>query len=579
MPTRGPLPIPFPLSSFPGASAHPGSNNQEGAGRLVNCYAEPLGEATTPTGPSKQVWRRSPGLSQHNNAPTGQSGYRGGLIVNNLSYECWSGNASTLDVAGNYVSLGAFPGTKKVSIARNQAASPNVVAVDPDNGAYVLSGGGAPAFYNGGGNLPQPNSVCFQDGYFFYTIGDNRCFASPLNSVGTINTQTFITAQAKSDVNLLRGIAYGGLLWLFTTGHCEIWQDTAVAAPAFPYTRLLVIEYGLVQQAAIAGWETGFSELLWAAQDFGVYWATPGSFQPIKVSSPDIEKLIEQQVRAGNTLEASVYAFAGKKFWVLSSPAWTWEFNISTKKWNERSSLAGGAYGRWRATGGHPAFNKWLMGDTQTGNLFWLDNSNYTENGAPQLFRIESGPVRDFPNSIRIARADFDFVMGVGTNVANTITTVLGAAANPGGLIRLQVANTAQMSANDTVNVVNVLGTTEANGAWQITVVDPTHIDLQATVFAHAYVSGGQVTDVTAPSGQVAPTVAISCSKDGGYTWGNPLLRQLGQQGKTKRNRVSVKNMGMSSPLGDRWRLDVTDPVYTAILGGTQSSNPAEVGA
>src|SRR5579872_7175764 len=113
-----PVAIPFPLSSFPGA------NPQEGAGRLINCYAEPLGEAQKPSAPAPQVWRRSAGLSLH--AMTAQTGYRGGLIVNNLSYEAFSGNASTVDVNGNVTSLGNFPGTKKVSIARNQAATPDV---------------------------------------------------------------------------------------------------------------------------------------------------------------------------------------------------------------------------------------------------------------------------------------------------------------------------------------------------------------------------------------------------------------------------------------------------------------------
>jgi len=53
-----PSPIPFPLSSFPGA------NPQEGAGRLINCYAEPLGEASKPSAPAPVVWRGSAGLSQ-----------------------------------------------------------------------------------------------------------------------------------------------------------------------------------------------------------------------------------------------------------------------------------------------------------------------------------------------------------------------------------------------------------------------------------------------------------------------------------------------------------------------------------
>src|SRR5260370_1038760 len=167
--------IPFPLSSFPGA------NPQEGAGRLINCYAEPLGEASKPSAPAQQVWRGSSGLSRHAN--TAQAGYRGGLLVKNLAYEVFLNTALTVDAAGNINVLGAFPGAKKVSIARNQAANPDVVAVDVDNGAYQLSGGGAPVNYTGGGVLPQPNSVSNQDGYFFFTIADCRVFASGLNAL------------------------------------------------------------------------------------------------------------------------------------------------------------------------------------------------------------------------------------------------------------------------------------------------------------------------------------------------------------------------------------------------------------
>ena len=261
--------IPFPLSSFPGA------NPQEGAGRLIGCYAEPLGEPAKKSAPAPQKWVGSAGMSQH--AVTAQTGYRGGLTVNNLAYEVFRNNVCTVDAAGNVAVLGNFPGTKKVSIARDQASpSPDVVAVDLDNGAYQLSTGGAPAPYNGGGNLPQPNSVCFQDGYFFFTIAAGQCYASGLNAL-TQNSLTFITCQAKADVTLLRGIAFSGLLLLFTTGSCEVWQDAAIAAPAFPYARQTVLEFGLVQSAAIAGWETGFSELLWVAQDAVTHGADPAT--------------------------------------------------------------------------------------------------------------------------------------------------------------------------------------------------------------------------------------------------------------------------------------------------------------
>jgi hypothetical protein len=401
MSPRGQVDIQWPLSSFPG------STPQESAGRLINCHSEPLGE----NGPSRAAWHRSPGLSQH--AATTNAGYRGGLLVGTLSYETWSGTAVTVDTSGNVVVLGTLPGTKRVTIARNQAASPNVVAVDLDNGAFTLSGG-PPASYNGGGNLPQPNSVCFQDSYFLFTIADGRIFASGNNAL-TQNSQTFTTCQAKSSVTLLRGIAYSGLLFAFTTASAEVYQDTANATPAFPYTRLVVLEYGLIQSTAIAGWEDGFSMLAWVAQDYGVYLMPPGSLAPTKVSPPDLDRLIEAQVKAGNTLEAGCYIMQGKKFWTISSPSWTWEFNLSTQRWNERWSLnTSGMQGRWRAVGGHPAFGKWLVGDTQGGTLAYVDDTVLTELGSPQLRRIESCPVANFPNRIRVARADFNFSTGAG---------------------------------------------------------------------------------------------------------------------------------------------------------------------
>lgn len=572
---QNPVPVPWPLSTFPGA------NPQESAGRLINCCSEPLGEPGRPTGPSPQKYIRQPGLTLFA-AAAGQTGsYRGGLLVNNSCFECWANQVYTVDNATppNVALFGAFPGTRHVSIARNQASPIDVIAVDPDNGAWRFSGGGAPAIFTGGGVLPQPNSVSWQDSYFFFTIGDNRVFASGVNSI-VINALTFITVQKKSDVQLLRGIAYSGLMWFFTTGHCEVWSNTAQPFPGFPYSYLATVNQGLLQTNAIAGFETGFDQLFWVSQDFGVYWARGGNTQPEKVSSPDLDRLIQQQHTLGNQLVAGCYTFGGKKFWTLSSPAWTWELNLNTMKWNERTSLNLGLYGRWRADGGHPAFGKWLTGDTRAANLMFIDPTNFTENGDPMLFRMESGPVPigAFPTGVRICRFDANFDMGVGINVNNYRMPILGAVAGTGGVIRLTVPNTAQVRANDTVLVSGVTGTTEANGTWLIRIVDLTHIELLASVFVNAYVAGGTAIDVTSQPNAVQPKVAISISIDGGMTWGNPLVRELGAQGKTKRTRATAKNLGRSPPLGARYRLDITDEVYVGFLGATQSSSPLEPG-
>jgi hypothetical protein len=81
-------------------------------------------------------------------------------------------------------------------------------------------------------------------------------------------------------------------------------------------------------------------------------------------------------------------------------------------------------------------------------------------------------------------------LLGTDSNAALTIT---GAANNGSGLIRLTVASTTTFATGQQKTVSDVLGTIEANATWTITVIDATHIDLQGSAFAHAYVSGGTI--------------------------------------------------------------------------------------
>lgn len=401
---RPPVPIPFPLSTAPGASP------QESGGRLVNCFAEPL--ATT--GPAQAVYRRCPGLSQF--AVTGFAGYRGSIIVNNLLFVALANRLITIDSTGTPTTVGNLPGTKKVFFARNNLRPTPQVACVTENGAFLVTSSSISAWPDP--DLPVPNSVSFQDGYFFFSIGDRRCFNSAINGTA-INALGFVTAEAKSQGSLLRVIPFNGLLFLCCSDSIEVWSDTANPDPAFPYSRMSVFQRGLGGAYAIAGHEDGFgTALCWVGDDNAVYWITSGasgsiSTLPQKISSPDLDRLIKA-VTDKSTLEAFVYTHAGHAIWVLSSPTWTWEFNLNNQQWHER--LSGTIPGtRWRATGNSQyAFGKWLMGDGVTGNLIAIDDTVYTELGSTQLVRLESGPVRNFPDRLRVARADFDFVTGVG---------------------------------------------------------------------------------------------------------------------------------------------------------------------
>lgn len=77
--------------------------------------------------------------------------------------------------------------------------------------------------------------------------------------------------------------------------------------------------------------------------------------------------------------------------------------------------------------------------------------------------------------------------------IAPGAVSVSGAANNGSGLVRLTVSSTSGWTTGDYKSVSGVTGTTEANGHWTVTVIDGTHIDLQGSTYANAYVSGGIV--------------------------------------------------------------------------------------
>lgn len=70
------------------------------------------------------------------------------------------------------------------------------------------------------------------------------------------------------------------------------------------------------------------------------------------------------------------------------------------------------------------------------------------------------------------------------------VTGAIVSAASP-PQVRLTVASTTGMTTGDVRVVSGIVGTTEANGTWTITVIDGTHVDLQGTTFANLYTSGG----------------------------------------------------------------------------------------
>src|SRR6185312_5205704 len=210
--------------------------------------------------------------------------------------------------------------------------TPDIVAVAPQTGAFTVSSSSVISFADP--DIGAPNCVCFMDSFFIFSYGDGTLQASGQNDV-TIATTDKTKAQSKPG-GLTRCLPFQGQLYALGPVFGEVYTDTANPT-GFPFTRSYVLQRGLLSPYAIAGHEDGFGSMLaWVADDSSVVRAN-GTPTPQKISPADLDRLIAA-VSDKSTLEASVYIAAGHPKWRLTSPTFTWEFDIGSQKWNEVSS-------------------------------------------------------------------------------------------------------------------------------------------------------------------------------------------------------------------------------------------------
>jgi len=385
------------------SSTSPGEKTHESAGRLINCYAEPLPDGA----PFPYVIKRAPGLRSF--ASTSQTGYRGGIAIDPYFYAAFSGTLRKVSSAGLEASVGTLDGDEVVFFARNNKVPTPDQLVVTENGVYTFTDSAVTELSDG--DLPQPNSVCSHDGYFLFTIADGRCFASGLNAT-TINSNDYVKAESNPD-GLYRAIPYGRDVLLCGPNTIEVYWN-AGNATGFPYSRVTVIPVGLIGQKAIAGWEPEFgTRVVYVSSDFTVR-LLAGGYDPLPISPPDLNRLIERTTDK-STIEVSVAISGGKPFAKVSGPGWCWVYDFGTKWWYERASYLDDD---WRFVGQTvKAFGKWLGGDSLSGKLLELADGYYREDTAPLVFQAESIAMESFPARIQVPRVDFNFVTGTG--VAN----------------------------------------------------------------------------------------------------------------------------------------------------------------
>ena len=382
--------------------------------RLLNAYPEALGDAAKSPLPVYAV----PGTSRFDTGATGLNGpCRGMLYVFGKGLYVIAGTAAALfDDQGNATPVsGTIGGSSMAIMAANQRPNPQIGIV-ADNVYYVLDTGTNAITEPNISTLPAPNSVTFLDGYLVFSIPDGRIFHTNLNDALTVNALAYGTASSRSD-GLRRIVTHRGALIALGETSLEIWEDVGTMPFAFAPIRADV-DIGCIAEQTVT---TVADALLWADQNGMVRQLTAS--EPVRISTHALERAISDLSWDERRALRAVYThFNGHDFYALTSPYWTWEFDLATGLWHERAS---GGLPNWFGQGYELFSGKVVIGSSQDASLHVLDDSSQTESGNPYLFLAQSAPLHAFPKGLIVDQLDVDIIPGVG------ITGPNAEAANP----------------------------------------------------------------------------------------------------------------------------------------------------
>lgn len=261
------------------------------------------------------------------------------------------------------------------------------------------------------------DQVIFQDGYFIFKTPDAGTFSlSGINEV-TFDGLDFATAEGWPD-NLVSILSDHRELWLFGDQTTEVWYNSGNSD--FPFQR---VEGSFIEHGCAAAWSPAKlnNTVFWLGQDRqgkGVIYMAEG-FQPQRISTHAVEFAIQGY---SDISDATGYAYQenGHFFYVLNFPSGgiSWCFDTSTKLWHERAYLNDGQLERHRADLHSFVYNTHVVGDYESGKLYSLNSSYYSDGGAP-LARIRRTPHLSEMMD-RLFYKEFQIEMETGTGLDGT---------------------------------------------------------------------------------------------------------------------------------------------------------------
>lgn len=310
---------------------------------------------------------------------------------------------------GVHTSLGFIPGSNRCIMS---TMGPQVIIANGSGNIYTWNG--TTLTQNTDVNLGNPKGVAVLNNQAIYDAGTGQGF--DISDVGTPNVINGLNnAQAESfSDNLQVPYAFRETLYLFGTETIELWWNSGQGNPPFDKIQGAVINQGLDAIYSVAD-----------NPDFIFFFGADKQFHTLTAGSSAVDTVISTPAMAKQFQEYSVtedcigwtMELEGQWFYVATFPIQdiTWVYPIG----GEWFQWGTGATGRIRANSYVNIFNKHLVGDYVTGNIYELDPETYTDVGETIIRTRDSAPIhgglfKQDGKSFELNRLEINLETGIG---------------------------------------------------------------------------------------------------------------------------------------------------------------------
>jgi len=265
-----------------------------------------------------------------------------------------------------------------------------------------------------------PGACCFMDGrVLVHHDGTQNFYASDAYNPTSWNALNFGTAQADQD-NISTLLSTFSNIFVFGKKNTEIWYNAGTVGFPFAVNPAATFNTGCAAPFSVCRTGDTGNTIIWLArtdQGSGFVVRSEGG-SPETISTPEMEYWLSKYSTV-NDAEAFAYRIEGHNFYVLTFPTEgkTWAYELAINTWHELSSGVNGGRHRSRC---YTYFDgKHIVGDFETGNVYYYDMDNYTDNGENIIRTLIAPTIGDYSGKFRFERFDLLMETGVAGNIGD----------------------------------------------------------------------------------------------------------------------------------------------------------------